>query len=322
LNTPTELNAAYVLAQYRGEHPPAPAWFRVALERAPERSHFNCAGANIELLTWGTRGKPGLLFLHGNGAHADWWSHIAPFFSDDWRCAALSWSGMGQSDRRAEAYTVDIFAQEAIAAAHAAGLLDAPRLPIIISHSLGGMAGMIATALEKPLFGGLVLIDSPIRIDPNQLHDIRVGAPKARAEHRSFQTLEDGLTRFRLSPPQECENDFIADHIARKSLIKTDEGWHWHFDPRRVHIDAGRSLQLIDHVRSPVAYIHGERSAILSSQTLTLSLAALPAHTPIIAVPDAAHHVMIDQPLALVSALRALLSGWPPSQPQSQPANE
>lgn len=224
---------------------------------------------------------------------------------------------MGQSDRRAEGYTVDIFAQEAIAAAHAAGLLDAARLPIIISHSLGGMAGMMAAALEQPLFRGLVLIDSPIRIDLNHLHDIRAGAPKVRAEHRPFQTLEDGLARFRLSPPQQCENDFIADYIARKSLIKNQDGWHWHFDPRRVHIDTGRSLQLIDHVRCPVAYIHGERSAILSSQTLALSLAALPANTPTIAIPDAAHHVMIDQPLALVSALRALLSGWP--QPQSQP---
>lgn len=313
MNIPTELDDAYVLAAYRGISPPAPAWFRRALEHMPERAHFPCAGANIELLTWGARGKPGLLFLHGNGAHADWWSHIAPFFADDWRCAALSWSGMGRSDRRPAGYTVEAFAHEAIDAAHAAGLLEAATPPLIISHSLGGMAGMAAAAFENTIFRGLVLIDSPLRLDPDQLHDIRANAPKARAEHRAFNCLEDGLARFRLSPPQQCANDFIADHIARKSLIKNADGWYWHFDPRRVHVDAGHSAQLIDNVRCPVAFIYGDRSAILSPQTLALSLAALPVQTPVIAIPDAAHHVMIDQPLALVSALRALLTGWPNS---------
>jgi hypothetical protein len=30
-----------------------------------------------------------------------------------------------------------------------------------------------------------------------------------------------------------------------------------------------------------------------------------------IEIPDSHHHVMIDQPLALVAALRALLAAWP-----------
>ena len=38
-------------------------------------------GAKVEVLAWGQRGKPGLMFLHGGAAHADWWSFIAPFFA-------------------------------------------------------------------------------------------------------------------------------------------------------------------------------------------------------------------------------------------------
>src|SRR3712207_9584205 len=63
-------------------------------------------------------GKPGLLFLHGNGAHADWWSFIAPFFADTHRVAALSWSGMGGSDHR-ERYSIDGFVAEAFGVAEA-----------------------------------------------------------------------------------------------------------------------------------------------------------------------------------------------------------
>jgi hypothetical protein len=33
------------------------------------------------------------LLLHGNGAHADWWSFIAPYLANNFRVAAMSWSG-------------------------------------------------------------------------------------------------------------------------------------------------------------------------------------------------------------------------------------
>jgi len=313
LDTRTELNDSYILAAYQGARPPAPAWFQVALNQAPQRTHFLSAGINIELLTWGQLGKPGLLFLHGNGAHADWWSHIAPYFADDWRCAALSWSGMGRSDRRTDSYTIEGFAEEAKDAAKAAGLFEGPTMPLAICHSMGGLVGMTAAVAADNIFRGVVLIDSPIKLDPSQLDGIRAQAPKARSEHRSFLSIEDGLARFRLSPPQECKNDFIADHIARHSLIQSEQGWNWHFDPRRVNIDAGSSERLIDHLRCPAAFIYGEHSAILKGGTLARSLAALPPFTPKIAIPDAAHHIMIDQPLALISALRALLTSWPHS---------
>jgi pimeloyl-ACP methyl ester carboxylesterase len=35
--------------------------------------------------------------------------------------------------------------------------------------------------------------------------------------------------------------------------------------------------------------------------------------SPHIVIPEAEHHVMIDQPLAFVAALRALLTAWPAS---------
>jgi alpha-beta hydrolase superfamily lysophospholipase len=86
-----------------GEVPPAPEWFARAVAEEPERSRVAVRGAEVEMLTWGKVGAPGLLFLHGKGAHADWWSFVAPFFSAGYRVSAISWSGMGRSGRR-EAY--------------------------------------------------------------------------------------------------------------------------------------------------------------------------------------------------------------------------
>jgi pimeloyl-ACP methyl ester carboxylesterase len=37
----------------------------------------------------------------------------------------------------------------------------------------------------------------------------------------------------------------------------------------------------------------------------------VPGGLPVAALPDAGHHPMLDQPLALVAALRTLLAVWP-----------
>ena len=88
------------LAAFRGQKPPAPDWFERVVAIEPERTFVEVDGAQVEALAWGARGKPGLIFLHGGAAHADWWSFIAPFFGGERRVVAPSFSGMGRSDWR------------------------------------------------------------------------------------------------------------------------------------------------------------------------------------------------------------------------------
>src|SRR3954469_9207209 len=84
----------------------APAWFEAALADVPERNIVRVEDANIETLAWGARGLPGLLMLHGFSAHADWWSFVAPLLRSGRRVVAMSFSGMGRSDRR-ESYALE-----------------------------------------------------------------------------------------------------------------------------------------------------------------------------------------------------------------------
>src|SRR5579875_2529864 len=150
------------LKGFHGARPPAPAWFERAIEDRPERSFVEVDGAPIELLTWGERGKPGVLLLHGNGAHADWWSFIAPFFAEDYRCAALSWSGMGRSDWR-ESYTFPTFVAEMLAGASAAGLFEAETKPIVVAHSFGGGVATFAAAEAGERFSRVIVLDAGVR---------------------------------------------------------------------------------------------------------------------------------------------------------------
>ncbi len=320
------------LAEFHGAQPAGQIWFDAALARAPERSVVSVLGADIELLAWGTRGKPGLLFVHGNSAHADWWSFIAPFFSDDYRVAALSLSGMGASDWR-ETYSFETYAQELHGCAWAAGLYDGPEAPVFIGHSFGGAVVFYSATRYPEWMRAGILVDTGFGGPPNAEEIARMenetiaagGAPGrwrdpfARDKpHRVYATLAEALARFRFMPPQIPGDLAITDFIARRALKRVlqpdgSPGWTWRFDPMmmpKFNQDEFKDLAGRDVAR--IAHIVGERSALTAPGGLRRDMPDLmPASAPRIVIPDSAHHVMADQPLALVAALRTLLAVWP-----------
>jgi len=297
------------LAPLKGARPDAPEWFKSALSLEPERFSIAVDGARIETLAWGERGKPGLLFLHGNGAHADWWSFIAPFFTADFRVAAISWSGMGGSDHRPH-YRLDTFVAEAFAGAEAAGLFESPAKPLAVAHSFGGfpLAAMAQAAGER--LRGAVIVDSPACLPPGALSNRARPPVSERRAHRVYPTLAEALARFRLAPEQPCAHLFIADFIARAALREVDGGWSWKFDPAMwAEFELGTPPDLAQ-AKCPVAVVWGDRSKLMPPDTRALLAELAIPHVPAITIPDAAHHVMIDQPLAFVSVLRTLFETW------------
>jgi pimeloyl-ACP methyl ester carboxylesterase len=289
---------------------PAPPWFQHAIARAGESHVVMVAGCPIHYLLWPARAETangrGLLFVHGGGAHAHWWSFIAPYFTRDFRVAAIDLSGMGDSGRR-ENYGSEIRAQEMRGVIADAGL---GARPFVVGHSFGGFMTMKFAAAFGEELGGVVIVDSPIR-SPEEEAQLPHVSPKWENK-KVYPSFEAALARFRLMPAQSCENDFIVEHIARHSLMPVEGGWSWKFDgaalgARRFGEPFREYLQA---VRCRAALLFGENSALVSRATASYMSSLLGPDAPIVEVPEAQHHVMLDQPLAFVAALRALLQGW------------
>jgi pimeloyl-ACP methyl ester carboxylesterase len=320
------------LAIFQGAEPPGPGWFRNALAQAPERSFVTVEGAQIELLAWGRRGDPGLIFLHGNSAHADWWSYIAPFFAADHRVAAISFSGMGASDWR-KTYSFEIFAAEIFECAKAAGLYEGAQRPVYIGHSFGGSQVFYSAARYPERMRAAILVDtgfggppSPEQMEAWRKEEEKAGrkVPQWRGmgqrtrPNKVYATLEEALARFRFMPPQVPGNLYIADYIARRSLKRapmadgSGEGWTWRFDPFLWgKLDrSAMSEAAAGGGAAPMAHIFGDKSNIMRRHAGQLA-SLIPADAPQVMIPDSEHHIMVDQPLALVAALRALLAAWP-----------
>jgi pimeloyl-ACP methyl ester carboxylesterase len=282
-----------------------PAWFTAALATPVTQRTTIVDGATIAYRTWGDPGGRGLVLVHGGAAHSRWWDHIGPLLADGRRIAALDLSGHGDSARR-ESYSLDRWAREVLAVAEDAGIATPPT---VVGHSLGGLVTLRAAALFGSGIEGAVVIDSPIREMSPEEH--------AAMEHRAFGGLrvypskEAILARFRPVPDQPVLG-YIADHVAATSIREAEGGWTWKWDPAIFSRQVPPTL--LTRLDCRVALFRAEHGMV-STEMSDVMYDRLGRVAPVIEIPAAGHHVMLDQPIALVAAIRTLLSDWDHSLP-------
>lgn len=283
-----------------GAVPPAAEWFTGALAVPFESYTVTIDDVPIDCRAWGDRGQPGLVFIHGNAAHLGWWSFLVPLLADHYRVVAFSLSGMGASGRR-PAYSTELYMREALAAAESGGACMAGP-PVIIGHSAGGMPVLGLAARFPEMLRAAIIVDVA-------LPGPEMNAKPPRHTGRTYPTLPEALDRFRLSPPQPCANLYIADYIARLGVVRRDDGsFAWRFDPRLMERrDFGDSWGDLAQAKVPLKVIRGELSEMTGGAMEARFRRVAPPGTTFVAIPDAHHHVMIDQPLALLAALRTLV---------------
>lgn len=281
-----------------------PGWFTSAVATVPEERMVTVEGTDILYLSWGTRGRPGLVFVHGGAAHAHWWSFIAPMFSSQWHAVAIHLSGHGDSGRRPR-YEHELWAEEVMAISDDAGF---PGPPVVVGHSLGGMVTIQTAATYGDQLAGAVIVDAPVQRPSPEAEEGRSG--RAFRSPGVYATRDEALSHFRLIPPQPCENDYIIEWVAAHSIHETDEGWTWKFDPILFR---GTLVPLRDQlaaVRCRVALFTGELSIVVPPDTAEYMYELMGRVAPVIQIPEAHHHLTLDQPLAFVAALRTLLADW------------
>ena len=289
---------------------PTPARFDWALAQAMTSHYVTVANCPIHYLLWPgddeRANRRGLLFVHGGGAHANWWRFIAPFFTRDFRVAALDLSGMGDSGKRPE-YNADFRADEMRAVLQDADL--GPR-PFVIGHSFGGYMTMRFGATYGHEVGGAVIVDSPIRRPDGDGPPVMPSRPRSFERH--YPSFDLGVERFRLLPQQTCDNEFLVEFIARHSLKEETAGWTWKFDTNTMNARRwGEPFhEHLQALRCRAALIFGQSSALVSRDTADFMAELMGPQAPIIEIPQAQHHLLLDQPLAFVAALRTLLASW------------
>jgi len=286
-----------------------PEWFSAAVGTEPDRRTVASGGAAINYLSWGEAGLPGLVFIHGGAAHAHWWSHIAPTFLPDYQAVAIDLSGHGDSDRRDD-YRLDAWCDE-VAAVIAA--CDFPAPPVLIGHSMGGFVTIATAARHAELLAGAVIIDSPVvEVDPEVQHARRTDD---FAKAKTYDDPEIPIAKFRTIPAQDVYLPYVKEHVARRSLMQLDDGsWTWKFDPTIFIPPRREASELLPQIRCRVALLRCEYG-LVTTDIGDYMYEQLGRVAPVIELPTAGHHPMLDVPLILITALRSLLADWDHSHP-------
>ena len=287
----------------------APAWFREAIGTPYEDRFVEVKGCRVHYVRWGDPG-PGIVLVHGGAAHAHWWSFIAPQLSRDYQVVAIDLSGHGDSGRRNE-YPRDLWGEEVMAVAEDAQIVGAP---ILVGHSMGGFVCMSVAARFGDRLAGAIILDSPVRRpDPEEEEGAR---GRAFRNPKVYPDEKTALEHYRLVPEQPCENDFIVRHIGRHSLRQVEDGWTWKFDPQVFRRIAPRAAhELLPDVRCRIALFRAE-FGLVTPDIGGYMYELLDRNAPVIEIPAAHHHLMLDQPLALITGLRTILADWEHSVPR------
>ncbi len=291
---------------------PTPKWFRDAIATPYEERTTEVRGCRVHYLRWGAPRLPGVVLVHGGAAHAHWWSFIAPLLTRDCQVVALDLSGHGDSGRRSE-YPRDIWVEEVMAVAEDAGIVGAP---IVVGHSMGGFVTIATAARYGDRLAGAVILDSPVRRpNPEEEEGAR---GKAFRNPKLYPDLETALEHYRLVPEQPRSLPFILDHVARHSLHAVPGGFTWKFDPEVFRRVAPRAIhEVLPEVHCRVALFRAE-FGLLTPDIGDYMYELLDRNAPVIEVPNAHHHMMLDQPLALVTGLRTILADWEHSIPRQR----
>jgi pimeloyl-ACP methyl ester carboxylesterase len=108
--------------------------------------------------------------------------------------------------------------------------------------------------------------------------------------------------------------------MAYHSLEQVEGGWVWKFDPSVFNREPGFEKKWLETAKNVAtapgrkAIVYGEQSFLFNADSVEYmheTIAQQGADDfPMIGIPYARHHLMLDQPIAFATTLRAILSIW------------
>ena len=66
----------------------------------------------------------------------------------------------------------------------------------------------------------------------------------------------------------------------------------------------------LQNAKSKIAFLYGEKSALVNKETVDYVRTLMPKNSFVVEIPEAAHHIMLDQPKSFVKSLENIFGTW------------
>jgi len=276
-----------------------------ALEPAPYAESFvTIDGLRLRIQDYGTAGKPPMLCVHGGAANAHWFDFVAHGFTADFHMRAVDLRGHGDSDwDRAEPpnYSYRRHAADIHELTEMLGLRDF----ILVGHSMGGMISCVYASTYPGRAKALIVVDSNLVMSPERIAGFNAVGNR---QGRDYATQEEFVASYRVRPGGTSAAPAPLRHIARQSGRRFDDGRWRHKVDRRVYANRELfdSFALWNNIRIPALLMKGGRSIRMSPEAIGEVKSRAPQVKTTV-VPDADHHITLDNPEGYIRAAREFL---------------
>jgi pimeloyl-ACP methyl ester carboxylesterase len=220
------------------------------LKGDPKLAHYDLGG--------GAAGEPPIVLLHQSLARSEDWENIFPRLATRYRTVAYDARGHGRSGRAAD-YSLRAFADDTLRM-----LREIVKEPaVLVGHSLGALAALVAAGDAPDLVRGLVLEDPALGFskawDPSHYSVLREGIASTEPS-----VLAKAVSKFPLpSPGPHGERTYgeLRGFYAAERVITYFRDVDPAFIDARVAGDAAAAALITDaiaKVRAPVLVLAGE----------------------------------------------------------------
>lgn len=269
-------------------------------------------GLTLQYRDWGDPQLPPLLVLHGLGAHAHSWDHVAAALADHYRIIVPDLRGHGRSSW-APAYTWQLFLEDALNLITAIGL---PQVAVC-GHSLGGRVAYMLASRHPEYITRLIIAEATPLEPPS---DDRSG-PAPAPDIERYSTIEEALAEVYRRQPY-ADKPTLRHEVEHGLMLDADGRWTWRMDPAlqtawwRGQLSPGPALEwpALARIRCPSVVMYGVHS--IPFERAAAVARAIPGGQ-LVALPAAAHDLPNEDPAGFISALRAFLTETPTSTEQS-----
>ncbi len=257
----------------------------------------------LHLLEWpNPQARSTLVAIHGGCANAHWWCASAPTLRRSRRIIALDLAGHGHSDTVGGGeYSLAGHRDDLCHIVRELGL----RNFALMGHSFGGFVSLAALPELAGDLSALILVDSRGHI---RRRSARYLNALAKFPNPRYSSEEAALESFQLLPRATAASAEVLAHVARKSIRRTADGdWSLAFDRSALRAAEERSFAPeMSAWRGPTLLLRGSESTALSARALA-ELATEMDDTEAVEIPDAHHHIMLDQPTRFATAVDGFL---------------
>jgi pimeloyl-ACP methyl ester carboxylesterase len=278
---------------------PAVAW---------HRDRLRAGGVDIARFTTGSTdpGAPGLLLLHGLGHWTSAaWDRLVPQLDPGWRIVSIDLPGFGESERPDVAYDLPFFRRVVLDVASA----SLPARFALCGNSIGGMiaADVAGAAPERISHLALLAPAGFLNVPPVVVRALG----SALAQH--FFTLRPSRNFVRRMMLQSVADPAVVsgEVLERAYALSRDATVRRAF--ARIYAGAVQEMRDLPslharfaHYRGPALLAWGRQDRYIPIKALANARRVFPQATVEI-LERSGHIAMVEEPVAVGNALRALL---------------